>query len=156
MLDVEGRRESFELLRVSRVSEVLSEPLALLLALIAVPLHYMPSTAPSFVARDKRVFGRCIIWGFFGEHCEMHLSKSPSPNPFVRDAHKGGRCNQSPGASVPLIFEVEGSFKVPWPANPALFQGASLGTTWMELARALWGLLGLCALCTGQLAALIL
>lgn len=64
LLEVEGRRESLELHRVSRVSEVLSEHLALLLALVSVPLYYTPSTAPSFVAGDKR-FGACIIGIFF-------------------------------------------------------------------------------------------
>lgn len=60
------RRESFELHKVSCISEVLSDHLALLLVLISIPLYYKPSTAPSFVTRDKRVFGGCIIWfGFF-------------------------------------------------------------------------------------------
>lgn len=55
-----------------------------------------------------------------------------------------------------LVFEVEGSFKMLQWVNPALFQGASLGTTWMDLAKALWGPLGLHALSAGQLAVFIL
>lgn len=72
----------------------------------------------------------------------MHLSKSPSPNPFVRDAHKGGRCNQSPGASVPLIFEVEGSFKVPYQANPTSLSGCHFGNHLDGAGRGFVGSLG--------------